>query len=157
MDEFLTIGQVSARTGVATSALRFYEERGLISSERTGGNQRRYSRSVIRTVSVIKAAQEVGLSLAEIAAALSELPQRRTPTKQDWSRLATGWRADLDARIDELIALRDELGDCIGCGCLSLTACSLFNPDDRVAAAGTGARYIVGDKRPKAATSAEPR
>jgi MerR family redox-sensitive transcriptional activator SoxR len=112
---------------------------------------------VIRTVSIVKAAQEVGLSLAEIAAALSELPQRRTPTKQDWSRLATGWRADLDARIDELIALRDELGDCIGCGCLSLTACSLFNPDDRVAAAGTGARYIVGDQRPTAATSAEPR
>ena len=148
MDDHLTIGQVAARTGVATSALRFYEDRELIASERTEGNQRRYPRSVLRTVSVIKAAQEVGLSLQEISDALASLPQGRTPTKDDWGRLATGWRSDLDARIAELEALRDELADCIGCGCLSLTSCALFNPNDRMAEAGTGARYIVGDTRP---------
>jgi MerR family redox-sensitive transcriptional activator SoxR len=133
---------------VATSALRFYEERALIVSERTDGNQRRYPRSVLRTVSVIKAAQEVGLSLQEISQALASLPCGRTPTKEDWAKLATGWRANLDARIAELKALRDELGDCIGCGCLSLTSCAIFNPQDRAAQAGTGARYIVGDRRP---------
>ncbi len=148
MDDYLSIGQVAARTGVATSALRFYEDRALITSERTDGNQRRYPRAVLRTVSVIKAAQEVGLSLQEISDALDSLPQGRTPTKKDWARLATGWRSDLDARIAELEALRDELANCIGCGCLSLTSCALFNPGDRVAAAGTGARYIVGDARP---------
>lgn len=148
MKDNLTIGQVSARTGVATSALRFYEERGLIDSERTEGNQRRYPRAVLRTVSVIKAAQEVGLSLNEISTALSSLPHGRTPTKTDWAKLATAWRSDLDARIAELTALRNELGDCIGCGCLSLTACALFNPQDEAGAAGTGARYIVGDARP---------
>ena len=149
MEEELTIGQVSQRTGVATSALRFYESEGLITSWRTEGNQRRFHRSVLRTVSVIKAAQEVGVSLKDISAALDALPDGRTPTKDDWSRLATVWRQDLDARITELTALRDELGDCIGCGCLSLRACALFNPDDRAAAGGTGARYIVGDDRPE--------
>jgi len=148
MEDELTIGQVSARSGVATSALRFYEEIGLIQSHRTDGNQRRYERSILRTVSVIKAAQEVGLSLKEIASALDALPEGRTPTKKDWSRLATRWRSDLDDRIAELMALRDDLGDCIGCGCLSLRSCALFNPGDRVSAAGTGARYIVGDERP---------
>jgi MerR family redox-sensitive transcriptional activator SoxR len=148
MDEELTIGQVGARTGVATSALRFYEELGLITSERTDGNQRRYDRSVLRTVSVIKAAQEVGLSLKQISAALDTLPEGRTPTKKDWARLATSWRADLDDRIAELIALRDDLGDCIGCGCLSLRSCALFNPDDRIAESGTGARFIAGEPRP---------
>jgi MerR family redox-sensitive transcriptional activator SoxR len=154
MDEYLTIGQLAARTGVATSALRFYEDRALIASERTDGNQRRYPRAVLRTVSVIKAAQEVGLSLQEISDALASLPQGRTPTKRDWARLATGWRSNLDARIAELEALRDELADCIGCGCLSLTSCALFNPQDRVAEAGTGARYIVGDPRPVVTTGA---
>jgi MerR family redox-sensitive transcriptional activator SoxR len=153
VDERLTIGQVSERTGVATSALRFYEEIGLITSERTDGNQRRYERAVIRTVSVIKAAQEVGLTLAEVSQALETLPDGRTPTKADWSRLARGWRTSLDARINELIALRDELGDCIGCGCLSLRSCALFNPDDRASAAGTGARFIVGDERPTIAST----
>jgi MerR family redox-sensitive transcriptional activator SoxR len=148
MDEYLTIGQVASRTGVATSALRFYEDRKLIVSERTDGNQRRYPRSVLRTVSVIKAAQEVGLSLQDISDALANLPHGRTATKKDWAGLATGWRSDLDARIAELEALRDDLADCIGCGCLSLTSCALFNPQDRVAEAGTGARYIVGDTRP---------
>lgn len=144
----LTIGEVARRTGVATSALRYYEERGLIGSERTEGNQRRYPRAVIRTVSIIRAAQEVGLTLEEIAAALATLPDRRTPTAADWSRLARGWRRGLDDRIAELEALRDDLGDCIGCGCLSLRSCALFNPDDRAANAGTGARYLLGDERP---------
>ena len=150
MEEQLTISDVSRRTGVATSALRYYEDLGLIESSRTEGNQRRFERSTIRTVSVIKAAQEVGLSLSEISAALDSLPDGRTPTTGDWSRLAAGWRENLDERIRELIALRDELGDCIGCGCLSLRSCAIFNPDDRVAAAGPGARYIIGDERPSA-------
>lgn len=148
--EQLTIGQVSERTGVATSALRFYEDIELISSTRTDGNQRRYDRSVLRSVSVVKAAQEVGLSLKQITEALASLPEGRAPTKRDWANLATRWRVDLDNRIEELIALRDDLADCIGCGCLSLRACALFNPGDRASAAGTGARYIVGDARPPA-------
>lgn len=150
MDEELTIGEVARRTGVATSALRYYEERGLIASTRTAGNQRRYRRAVIRTVSIIRAAQEVGLSLEEIAGGLATLPDRSTPTAADWSRLASGWRAGLDRRIAELEALRDDLGECIGCGCLSLRSCVLFNPDDRAAHAGTGARYLLGDERPEA-------
>lgn len=148
MEEDLTIGELAARAGVATSALRYYEDRGLIKSQRTEGNQRRYSRSTLRTVSVIRAAQEVGLSLNEIGDALAALPDGRTPTTSDWSRLAKGWRTGIDQRIAELEALRDELGDCIGCGCLSLRSCALFNPDDRAGRAGTGARYIVGDERP---------
>jgi len=148
VNEYLTIGELAARAGVATSALRYYEDRGLISSARTEGNQRRYQRSTLRTVSVIRAAQEVGLTLAEIEEALESLPDSRTPTKADWSRLARGWRSQLDARIHELIALRDELGDCIGCGCLSLKSCAIFNPADRAAIGGSGARYIIGDQRP---------
>jgi MerR family redox-sensitive transcriptional activator SoxR len=148
VDEYLTIGELAARAGVATSALRYYEDRGLISAERTDGNQRRYQRSTLRTVSVIRAAQEVGLTLAEIEEALESLPDSRTPTKADWAKLARGWRSQLDARIHELIALRDELGDCIGCGCLSLKSCAIFNPADRAGMAGSGARYIIGDKRP---------
>jgi MerR family redox-sensitive transcriptional activator SoxR len=105
---------------------------------------------VIRTVSIIKAAQEVGVSLREISHALSSLPNARTPTKRDWEKLATRWRSDLSARIAELEALRDELDSCIGCGCLSLTSCAIFNPGDRAARAGTGARFIVGDPRPPA-------
>ena len=148
MDDFLTIGEVAQRTGIATSALRYYEDRGLIESVRTDGNQRRYERSVIRRVSVIRAAQEVGLTLNEISAALDSLPNARTPTKSDWTKLARGWRASLDERIAELEALRDDLGDCIGCGCLSLRSCALFNPDDRASESGTGARYLMGDDRP---------
>lgn len=148
MDDYLTIGDLAKRAGVATSALRYYEERGLISSERTDGNQRRYQRSVLRTVSVIRAAQEVGLTLAEIEQALDSLPNSRAPTKSDWTKLSRGWRTQLDERIGELIALRDELDDCIGCGCLSLRSCALFNPGDRAATSGTGARYITGDERP---------
>lgn len=153
VDDELTIGQVSARSGIATSALRFYEEIGLITSHRTGGNQRRYDRSVLRTVSVIRAAQEVGLSLSEIADALDALPDGRTPTKKDWSRLATRWRVELDNRINELVALRDNLGDCIGCGCLSLRSCALFNPGDSLASSGTGARLIAGKPRPATTTN----
>lgn len=148
MDESLTIGELAERAGVATSALRYYEERGLISSGRTEGNQRRYQRSTLRTVSVIRAAQEVGLTLAEIERALESLPNSRTPTKADWAKLARGWRSELEERIDELIALRDELDSCIGCGCLSLKSCAIFNPGDRAAIAGSGARYIIGDQRP---------
>ena len=128
--------------------MRWVEAEGLITSERTEGNQRRYQRSTLRTVSVIRAAQEVGLTLVEIAEALKSLPGSRTPTKADWSRLGRGWRSQLDARIHELIALRDELGDCIGCGCLSLKSCAIFNPADRAGVAGSGARYIIGDQRP---------
>lgn len=147
-DEYLTIGAVARRTGVATSALRYYEERDLIASERTTGNQRRYRREVIRTVSVIRAGQEVGLSLDEIAAGLDTLPDRSMPTKADWARLARSWRKEIDRRIGELEALRDDLGECIGCGCLSLRSCLLFNPEDRAHASGTGARYLLGDERP---------
>lgn len=153
MDEFLTIGEVASRTGIATSALRYYETRGLIESTRTDGNQRRYDRSVIRRVSVVRAAQEVGLTLNEISEALASLPDARTPTKADWTTLARGWRRTLDDRIAELEALRDDLGDCIGCGCLSLRSCALFNPDDRAAVGGTGARYLMGDDRPVATGS----
>ena len=146
MNEYLTIGDVAARTGVATSALRYYEDRTLISSERTEGNQRRYPRSVLRTVSIIRAAQEVGLSLKEISGALDTLPPSRSPTKADWGRLAKSWEASINQRIRELEGLRDDLGGCIGCGCLSLTSCALFNPEDRAARTGTGARYIVGER-----------
>lgn len=148
MDEYLTIGALAERAGVATSTLRYYEDRGLISSGRTDGNQRRYQRSTLRTVSVIRAAQEVGLTLAKIEQALKSLPDSRTPTEADWAKLASGWRSELDARIDEMTALRDELDSCIGCGCLSLKSCAIFNPADRAGVAGAGARYIIGDQRP---------
>jgi MerR family redox-sensitive transcriptional activator SoxR len=142
MDKYLTIGDLAQRCGVATSALRYYEERGLISSERTTGNQRRYARATLRTVSVIRAAQEVGLTLDEIGEALQSLPDSRTPTKHDWARLARGWRAQMDLRIAALEALRDDLSGCIGCGCLSLKTCVLLNPGDRASETGTGARYL---------------
>jgi len=143
MEQQLTIGQVADRTGVATSALRFYEERGLITSARTDGNQRRYSKDVIRIVSVIRAAQELGISLNEIGRALSALPEGRTPTPGDWEKLSSVWREHLDQRINALTSLRDDLSECIGCGCLSLRSCALLNPDDRAGTSGTGARFIV--------------
>lgn len=146
--EYLTIGELASRSGVATSALRFYETKGLIASDRTDGNQRRYLRSVLRRVALIKAAQEVGLTLGEIAEALDTLPHDSTPTRRDWERLSTGWRARLDQQITELQALRDELTDCIGCGCLSLQSCAIFNPADAVATRGSGPRYLLGDERP---------
>ena len=135
----LTIGQVAQRTGAATSALRYWEELGLIGSERTTGNQRRYERATIRRVSFIRAAQRVGLSLDEIGAALATLPDGRTPTASDWARLSRSWRGRLDEQIEALIALRDGLDSCIGCGCLSLRTCALNNPSDVLAERGPGA------------------
>ncbi len=148
MSDMLSIGEVAQRCGVATSALRFYESKGLIESVRTDGNQRRFPRSTIRVVSVIRAAQAVGLTLEEIRAALEALPERRVPTKADWEKMSASWRDQLDARIAELNALRADLSSCIGCGCLSLKSCALYNPDDRAAAAGAGPRYLMGDDRP---------
>ena len=138
----LTIGELSARSGVATSALRFYETQGLISSERTGGNQRRYLRATLRRVAFIRSAQRVGLTLEEISEALATLPEGRTPTKADWARLSRGWRPRIDAQIERLERLRDKLDGCIGCGCLSLRTCALQNPDDVVAPRGPGAVYL---------------
>ncbi len=145
--EWLSIGELAERAGVATSALRFYEDRGLIASERTSGNQRRYPRATLRRVALIRAAQEMGLSLGEVAVALETLPHERTPTKRDWERLSRSWRARLDNQIAELQALRDELSDCIGCGCLSLKSCAIFNPSDAISNKGTGPRYLLGDER----------
>lgn len=143
----MSIGEVAARSGVATSALRFYETKGLIESERTDGNQRRYPRATLRRVALIRAGQEVGLSLAELADALETLPHDKTPTKSDWERLSRSWRTRLDTQIAELLALRDELSDCIGCGCLSLKSCSIFNPGDAASELGPGPRYLLGDSR----------
>ncbi len=138
----LTIGQVAERTGAATSALRYWEDLGLISSVRTTGNQRRYERATIRRVSFIRAAQRVGLSLDEIGAALATLPEGRTPTAGDWARLSRTWRRRLDEQIRRIEKLRDQLDACIGCGCLSLRTCALNNPDDVVASRGPGAVYL---------------
>ncbi|HVR88894.1 MAG TPA: redox-sensitive transcriptional activator SoxR [Candidatus Limnocylindria bacterium] len=138
----LTIGQLSARSGVAPSALRFYEDRGLIRAERSDGHQRRYARSTLRTVAFIRAAQRVGVSLDEIAAALSTLPTEHPPTLEDWARLSTSWRGRLNERIAELEALRDKLTSCIGCGCLSLRKCGLFNRGDQIADRGAGPRLL---------------
>jgi MerR family redox-sensitive transcriptional activator SoxR len=144
----LTIGEVATRTGVATSALRFYEDHGLISSERNEGGHRRYRSDVIRRVSFIRTAQRVGLSLGEIRDALATLPKGRTPTRGDWTRLADRWRPRLDDQIAVLQRLRDGLDSCIGCGCLSLETCALWNPGDAAAALGTGPRYLLSDDRP---------
>lgn len=137
--QHLTIGQVADRSGVPHTALRFYEDRGLIASERTSGNQRRYPRTILRRIAFIRSAQRVGLSLEEISEALSTLPTDHAPTKADWTRLSKKWHGELNARIDALQRLRDSLTGCIGCGCLSLRSCSLFNNDDRLARAGPGA------------------
>lgn len=139
----LTIGELAARSGVAPSALRFYEQLGLIRSTRTSGNQRRYDRAELRRVSFIRIAQQVGVSLDRIAKALQSLPDNRTPTKADWERLSRQWRKDLDERITLLERLRDKLTGCIGCGCLSLQSCTLNNPGDIVAAEGPGPRKLI--------------
>ena len=141
----VTIGELSRRSGVATSALRFYEARGLITSQRTNGGQRRYARPTLRRVAFIQAAQRVGLSLDEIATALRTLPERRTPTKADWAVLSRSWNGLLRSRIAELETLQTRLTSCIGCGCLSLKTCGLLNTDDRAAERGSGARYLLGD------------
>jgi MerR family transcriptional regulator, redox-sensitive transcriptional activator SoxR len=138
----LTVGELAARAGVAVSALHYYESRGLLQTERSSGNQRRYPRAALRRVAFIRAAQQLGIGLAEIGTALAGLPQQRTPTKADWARLSAGWRAQLDARIAALQALRDRLDGCIGCGCLSLRACALYNPGDQCASRGTGAQRL---------------
>lgn len=141
----ITIGELATRSGVATSALRFYEERGLIAADRTPGNQRVYPRPMLRRVAFIRAAQEVGLTLDEIGTALSSLPTDRTPIKRDWERLSLAWRKRLDEKISDLEQVRDELTGCIGCGCLSLRTCRLLNRNDRIAMNGAGARYLLGD------------
>ena len=146
MDKQLTIGDVSRRSGVAASALRFYEERGLISSERAGSGHRRYPRSVLRRIAFIVFAQKVGLTLEEIAGELDKLPPDRAPTRRDWSRLSRGWGERIDLRIAELERLRRGLTECIGCGCLSLERCRLANPDDRAGRLGPGPRYWIGDR-----------
>jgi len=148
MADLLTIGDVARRSGVAASALRFYEERGMITSDRAGGGQRRFPRHVLRRIAFIVFAQRVGLSLDEIALELAKLPQNRAPTGRDWQRLSGLWTSRIDARIAELERLRAGLTQCIGCGCLSLERCQLANPGDRAARSGPGARYWLGDRRP---------
>jgi MerR family redox-sensitive transcriptional activator SoxR len=138
----LSVGQVAKRCGVAVSAIHFYEAKGLIASWRNAGNQRRYTRDVLRRIAVIKAAQHLGISLKSIADALNSLPSNRTPTAADWAKLSRQWKEDLNARILKLEQLRDDLDGCIGCGCLSLKICPLWNPMDEMAANGAGASFL---------------
>lgn len=144
----LLIGDIAARTGLAVSTLRYYEDEGLIRPLRTAGGRRTYDRGDVRRLSFIRIAQSLGFSLAEIRAALDSLPDNRTPTKADWTRLSRGFRTALDARIAGLQSLRDRLDGCIGCGCLSLQACALYNPGDSAADLGDGPRYLLGDSPP---------
>ena len=141
----LTIGELSARSGVAPSALRFYERQKLISSRRTDGNQRRYDRSTLRRVALVQAGRAAGIPLTRIRAALETLPSDRTPSRRDWERLSRGWRKDIEERIATLQALHDRLNTCIGCGCLSIDRCDLLNPDDEAATLGPGAHYLQRD------------
>jgi MerR family transcriptional regulator, redox-sensitive transcriptional activator SoxR len=140
----LTIGDLSERSGIAASAIRYYEDRGLVWSRRTAGNQRRYQRAMLRRLAFVRTAQRVGLSLEEIEEALTALPSSRTPTKSDWTRLSRGWRPRIDEQIARLERLRDTLDSCIGCGCLSLRRCNLSNPGDVVAARGPGPVLLDG-------------
>jgi len=144
----LSIGEVSDRSGLSVSAIRFYEEKGLVTSTRTGGGQRRYRRDVLRRLAFVQVAQRVGLTLEEIGRALATLPAEAAPNRRDWSALSATWRPRLDERIRLLEGLRDELDSCIGCGCLSLDRCRLSNPLDRVRDLGAGPRYLLGDERP---------
>lgn len=143
----LTVGQVAERSGVAVSALHFYETKGLITSRRTAGNQRRYSRDTLRRVAFVRMSQRLGIPLNTIKEALAELPEGRTPTRDDWARLSAAWRTELDDRIEQLQRLRDDLTDCIGCGCLSLDRCALANPHDRLGQEGPGARRLLTARR----------
>ncbi len=145
----LSVGELAKRAGVAVSALHFYETRGLISSTRNAGNQRRYSRDTLRRVAVIKVAQRVGIPLGEIADALGSLPTGHNPSAADWARLSARWREDLNERIEKLLLLRDQLDGCIGCGCLSMEACPLRNPGDKLAEEGPGAHWREGAVRLK--------
>jgi MerR family redox-sensitive transcriptional activator SoxR len=149
MADLLTIGEVARRSGVAASALRFYEERGMIAAERADGGQRRFPRHVLRRIAFIVFAQRIGLSLDEIGLELAKLPPNRAPTGRDWQRLSATWTSRIDERIAELERLRAGLTQCIGCGCLSLDRCHLSNPGDRAARSGPGARYWIGDRRPR--------
>ncbi|MCW2917493.1 MAG: redox-sensitive transcriptional activator SoxR [Actinomycetia bacterium] len=151
----LTVGQLAERSGVAVSALHFYESKGLIGSRRTAGNQRRYTRDVLRRVAFIRLSQRVGIPLNDIREALALLPEGRTPTRADWARLSAGWRAELDERILQLQRLRDDLTDCIGCGCLSLQRCRLSNPGDELGDEGPGARRFAAQSQPPAGCSAD--
>jgi MerR family redox-sensitive transcriptional activator SoxR len=146
MSELLAIGEVSKRSGVASSALRFFEQRGLITSERRDGGQRRYARHVLRRIAFIVFAQRVGLTLEEIGDELAKLPPDRVPSRREWAKLSSGWSGRIDARIAELERLKLGLTECIGCGCLSLDRCRLANPGDRAGAAGPGPRYWIGDR-----------
>ncbi len=142
----LPIADFARRAGVKASALRYYEDEGLIVSARSAGGRRHYPKAELRRIAFIRAAQSVGLTLEEIKTALASLPDKRTPTKEDWARLSRGWRPLLDARIAAMTRLRDTLDNCIGCGCLSLKACALYNPEDSAAKRGAGARYLLGDR-----------
>jgi MerR family redox-sensitive transcriptional activator SoxR len=142
----LTIAELSARSGAAPSALRYYEELGLIRAERTAGNQRRYPRHVLRRVAFIRAGRQIGLSLRDIQAALDQLPADKAPTRAQWARAARAWQARIDQRVGELQTMSKTLGGCIGCGCLSLRRCALYNPADAAARLGAGARWLLGDE-----------
>jgi MerR family transcriptional regulator, redox-sensitive transcriptional activator SoxR len=148
MADLMTIGEVAKRSGVAASALRFYEDRGLIAAERAGSGHRRFPRAVLRRIAFIVFAQRIGLSLDEIGAELAKLPAGRAPNRKEWARLSAGWTGRIDVRIAELERLRDGLTACIGCGCLSLDDCALANPADRAARSGPGPRYWIGDRAP---------
>jgi len=143
--ELLSIGEVAERTGVAVSALRFYEAEGMLTTTRTAGGQRRFPRDALRRIAFIRVAQRIGLTLDEIKDALGTLPDERTPTAADWARLSKAWKAQLEERIRLLELVRDDLSSCIGCGCLSLRTCRLYNPDDRARVLGAGPRYLLGD------------
>jgi MerR family transcriptional regulator, redox-sensitive transcriptional activator SoxR len=144
----LSVGEVAARAGVATSALRFYEAHGLIAGTRNESGHRRYGGDVLRRVAFIRVAQRVGLTLAEISDALASLPDKRTPTRHDWAKVASNWQPILEERITLLERMRDQLDSCIGCGCLSLDTCALYNPKDEAASLGEGPRYLLSDERP---------
>lgn len=147
MKRGLSIGDLAARTGLSVSAIRFYEQKGLITPDRNEGNQRRYEGSDIRRLSFILIAQQIGLSIEQIKDAMASLPEGRTPTKADWTKISRGFRKTLDERIAKMERMRDRLDGCIGCGCLSLKICSLYNPDDKAYRLGVGPRYLVSDKR----------
>ncbi|HXP21046.1 MAG TPA: redox-sensitive transcriptional activator SoxR [Streptosporangiaceae bacterium] len=146
--DHLTIAELAARSGAAPSALRYYEELGLIAASRTAGNQRRYARHMLRRVAFVKAGRQLGLSLRDIKLALDKLPANKAPTRADWSRAARTWQAGIEARIAELERMSATLSSCIGCGCLSLRRCALYNPDDEAASLGPGARWLLGDDPP---------
>lgn len=156
-DPVLPIGELARRSGVAASAIRFYEAEGLLPSQRRGaGGRRWYARSALRRLAFIRVAQELGVPLAEVREALARLPEGRTPTPSDWQALASAWHDRLQARIDALTRLRDQLGSCIGCGCLSLKACALYNPQDAAGCSGSGPRYLLGQRPPDVGPSTGP-